>query len=217
MDYEVAKHSMVVSQLRTNAITDEKVLEAFYKVDRQDFVPENYKDTAYLDEDIPVVDARVVMEPLLAAHYIQSAAIKEDDQVLVIAAGLGYETALAYEFTNSVIAVEDNVTLRKQAEENLNNKSIDSIAFINSVQNNEGAVEHAPFDAILILGGVEELPETFLSQLREGGCLIYIERTGSTGRLKKLTKKAQGVTEHIIRDAYVPILPGFEKEKVFTF
>lgn len=217
MDYKAARQSMIESQLRTNFIRDEKVLNAMEKVERQDFVPKAYKGVAYLDEDILIAEERVMMEPLLAAHYIQSADIKETDEVLVVAAGLGYELALIHEFTNSIVAVEDNIALRKQAEENLNHKSIDSIAFITSVNNDEGVAEYAPFDAIMILGSVEFLPETFSNQLREGGRLIYIERDGVIGRLKKITKTKDGQAEEIIRDAYVPVLPRFKKKEKFIF
>lgn len=217
MDYKAARHSMIESQLRTNQIHNEKVLEVIGKIDRQDFVPKTYKDVAYVDEDIPIATDRVMMEPLLAATFLQTAEIKESDEVLVVAAGLGYELALVHEFTNSVVAVEGNIQLRKQAEENLNDKSIDSIAFKASGYNNEGAPEYAPFDVIMILGSVAVLPDTFMEQLREGGRLIYIERNGSVGNLVKLTKTKDGIVTKYIRNAYTPILPRFTKKEEFIF
>lgn len=217
MDYKAARHSMIESQLRTNQIHNEKVLEVIGKIDRQDFVPKSYKNAAYVDEDITIATDRVMLEPLLAATFLQTADVKESDEVLVVAAGLGYELALVHEFTNSVVAVEGNIQLRKQAEENLNNKSIDSIAFKTSGYNNEGAAEYAPFDVIMILGSVEILPDTFMAQLREGGRLVYIERNGSVGTLVKVTKTKDGITTENIRNAYTPILPRFQKKVEFTF
>ncbi|MFV0322670.1 MAG: protein-L-isoaspartate O-methyltransferase family protein [Alphaproteobacteria bacterium] len=217
MDYKAARHSMIESQLRTNQINNEKILEAIGKIDRQDFVPKNYKDVAYVDEDITIAPDRVMLEPLLAATFLQTAEIKESDEVLVVAAGLGYELALVHEFTNSVVAVEGNIQLRKQAEENLNDKSIDSIAFKTSGYNSEGAPEYAPFDVIMILGSVEVLPDTFIEQLREGGRLIYIKRDGHVGNLVKVTKTKDNMTTEDIRNAYTPILPRFKKKEEFIF
>ncbi len=216
MDYKAARHHMVVSQLKTNHIKDEKTLHAFAKVEREDFLPAPLKDMAYIDEDLSIGEGRVLMEPLIAAHYIQAAALEEDDEVLIIAAGTGYETALVCEFTNSVIAVEENIMLRKKAEEVLSEKSLNSVAFLAS-PNKEGALAQAPFDVILILGAVETLPAHFIEQLREGGRLIYIEREGEIGRLKKVIKTKEAITEVYIRDAQTLILPSFENEELFSF
>ncbi len=216
MDYKAARHQMVVSQLRTNHITDEATLNAFEKVEREDFLPNNLRDNAYVDEDLPIGENRVLMKPLIAAHLIQAASLDEDDEVLIIAAGTGYEAALVCEFTNSVIAVEENITLRKKTEEVLNEKSLNSIAFLAS-SNKEGAAEHAPFDVILILGAVEFLPEHFIAHLREGGRIVYIERKDKVGHLKKIVKTASGFTETIIRDSQTALLPGFSVEKEFSF
>ncbi len=216
MDYKAARHHMVVSQLRTNHIKDEATLEAFTKIEREDFLPTHLKDMAYIDEDLPISEGRVLMEPLIAAHYIQSAAFEDDDEVLIVAAGTGYETAIVCEFTNSVIAIEENITLRKKAEEILSEKSLNSVAFLAS-SNKGGAAEQAPFDVILILGAVEVLPQHFIEQLREGGRIIYIERQNEIGQLKKIIKTKKGITEVYIRDAQTFLLPGFIVEKEFSF
>ncbi len=216
MDYKAARHHMVVSQLKTNHIIDDATLSAFQKIEREDFLPSHLKDNAYVDEDLSIGENRVIMEPLIAAHIIQAAALEEDDEVLIIAAGTGYEAALVCEFTNSVIAIEDNIALRKKAEEVLSEKSLNSVAFLASA-NKEGAAEHAPFDVILVLGAVEELPANFADQLREGGRIIYIERKNKVGHLKKVVKTGKKLNETTIRDVQTALLPGFTKQKEFSF
>lgn len=216
MDHKAARQHMVASQLRTNHIKDEATLRAFEKIEREDFLPASLKNVAYVDEDLPIGEGRVVMEPLIAAHYIQAAALEEDDEVLVVAAGTGYETAIICEFTNSVIAIEENIALRKKAEDVMEEKSLNSVAFLAS-SNKDGAADQAPFDVIFILGAVEVLPPHFVDQLREGGRLIFIERKGKVGHLKKLVKNKNNVDEFYIRDAQAPVLPCFIAEKEFSF
>ncbi len=217
MDFTLARENMIKSQLKTNHIIDEAVIAAFNKVAREDFMPEGYYNSAYLDEDIPLKDGRVMLEPLLVAHILQSAEIKTSDQVLVLGSATGYEVALIAELTQSIIAIESDLSLRKKMEETLANHDKEYVAVIDS-DYTQGYADEAPFDVIVILGAIPEFPQHIGAQLRDGGRLIYIDQAQNpAGYLIKGVKSGGDFAKQLIRSAQVPILSGFEQAPSFKF
>ncbi len=71
---EIARQNMVASQLRTNRVTDERLLEAFATVPRERFVPTGRRAVAYVDEDIEIARGRFLMEPRVLGRMLQSLA-----------------------------------------------------------------------------------------------------------------------------------------------
>lgn len=216
MDYKLANQNMIDSQLRTNHITDTVLIDALAEVKREIFVPSEFKDNAYIDEDLPLGDQRFMLEPLIAAHMIQAAHIQPTDEVLVVAAATGYEAAIIAEIAKSVIAMEDHTNLRKSMTEHLMQAGKEQVPTIDG-DHLEGYKEEAPFDVILLLGASEIFPENLASQLRQDGRLVYISRTEEAhGEMICFTKTGEndGSTRQV-RTAQTPILKGFHREKAF--
>ena len=106
VDYAAARTNMVESQLRTNRVWDQRLLEAFETLPREAFVPEKARRFAYIDEDLAIGQNRHLMEPMVLARLIQAAAIGEEDMVLDLGCGLGYSTAVLARLAATVVAVE---------------------------------------------------------------------------------------------------------------
>src|SRR5512138_1851643 len=104
MDYAIARQHMVDSQVRTNKVTDERLIEAIRVLPRERFVPERARSRAYLDDDVEIAPGRYLMEPMVTARLIQAADAKPDDMVLVV--GAGYAAALLAKLANTVVALE---------------------------------------------------------------------------------------------------------------
>src|SRR5579864_8331466 len=102
---------MVESQLRPNKVTDERLIDAFMRIDRELFVPPAMRRLAYLDEDLPLGEGRYLMQPMVAARLLQAAAVQPKDVALVVGAGVGYEAALLSLLARSVVALEDNAEM----------------------------------------------------------------------------------------------------------
>src|SRR5690606_27430042 len=92
--YAVARRHMVLSQLRPNRITDDRIADAMDIVPREEFVPEALRGVAYLDEDLEVAPGRYLIEPRVFARLLQEAAVTSDDVVLDIGCGTGYSAAV---------------------------------------------------------------------------------------------------------------------------
>ena len=110
-----ARLNMVEGQLRTNKVTDEAVLEGFLTTPRERFVPPQLRGIAYIDDDIPLGNGRVLIEPLVLARLLQLATIGKTDKVLEIGCATGYATALLAKLGASVVAVESNPALAAAA------------------------------------------------------------------------------------------------------
>src|SRR5215469_17134744 len=104
-DYAAARLNMVESQLRTNKVTTEAVLEAFLAVPRERFVPAALRGAAYIDEDLPLGNGRHLMEPMVFARLVQLAEVGPQDTVLEIGCATGYGTAVLARLARSVVAI----------------------------------------------------------------------------------------------------------------
>src|SRR6266852_3087167 len=110
MDFGAARLTMVDSQLRPNKVTDPAVLDAFLAVPRERFVPPALRAAAYVDDDIPIGDVRVLMQPMVLARLIRRAAIGAGDVaehgrvVAVFGDGIGMSRAALMTHSNSVLS-----------------------------------------------------------------------------------------------------------------
>src|ERR1044071_3404993 len=102
-----ARHNMVDNQLRANKVHDDRVLDAFLRLQRELFVPPGLRGVAYIDEDLPVSPGRYMMEPMVAARLLQALAVQPKEFALVVGAGVGYEAALLGLLARSVIRSEE--------------------------------------------------------------------------------------------------------------
>ena len=101
--------SMVVSQIRTNNVTNEAVIEAIETVAREDFVPEHLRGIAYVDDDIALEGGRCVIEPRVLARMLQNVGPDAGSHALVVGAGTGYAAAVLSRLARTVVAEESVV------------------------------------------------------------------------------------------------------------
>ena len=213
---EIARQNMVASQLRTNRVTDERLLEAFATVPRERFVPTGRRAVAYVDEDIEIARGRFLMEPRVLGRLLQSLAPAPDSIALVVGSGTGYSAAILANLVETVVAIESDADLSRQANAVLSDLRIDNVAILN-MPNVGGYPAQAPYDIILIDGGVHQVPHALVDQLSEGGRLAAVRRSGPAGQALLVVKSGGIASERVEFDATVPVLPGFEKPAAFVF
>jgi protein-L-isoaspartate(D-aspartate) O-methyltransferase len=126
----------------------------------------------------------------------------------------GYSTAVLALLAKSVVALEQDADLARQATERLS-----AVANSTVVQGTlaEGAKAQAPYDAIIVEGGIEEAPQTILAQLAEGGRLVAVLQRGAQGRAHIFVREHERVGSRPDFDASVPVLVGFRKSVGFVF
>ncbi|MBM3558014.1 MAG: protein-L-isoaspartate O-methyltransferase [Alphaproteobacteria bacterium] len=215
-DFDVARRHMIEGQLRPNKVTDERVIAAMAEVPREQFVAPQSRSIAYVDEDLKIGDGRCLMEPVVFARMLQAAAIHENDKVLLIGAGSGYGAAVIADLASRVFAVESNHDLARTAKAHLSDLGVANVTVI------EGSLAaghsgHAPYDAIIVEGAVEEVPSAWIEQLADGGRMLLIQRDGRTGRVMLHLRSGAVVGARPLFDAAVPVLPGLARKPAFVF
>jgi protein-L-isoaspartate(D-aspartate) O-methyltransferase len=221
-DFASARFNMVESQIRPNKVRDPRILEAMGALPREIFVPLACAGIAYIDEDVQVMPGRYLLEPMVLARLLEEANIKAGDRVLDIAPATGYSTAVIASMAKDVVALESDPSCVQLAVRNLDGLQIKN-AELQLGALAEGWDAKAPYDVILINGGIEVLPSALLSQLAEGGRLLLVVRQFGPAHAAhkgeaRLYEKIHGTMSHrALFDANVKLLPGFEAKKTFTF
>ena len=208
---------MVDCQLRPSKINNQKVLDAFSSIPREDFVSKQQRALAYIDEDLPLAGGRCLMEPMVLARLLQSLDIGLENNVLIVAAGCGYGTAITARLAGSVIAIETRTNLVEKAQNVLVSIGIDNAAIVKS-RLVDGYPDEGPYDRILIEGAVEHVPTGLLEQLSRKGRLAAVYRKFShpVGVASLWMRSGSDFVRKPLFDARVPSLDEFNVKVDFS-
>ncbi len=214
-DYAMRRRMMVDSQVRPSDVTKYPIIEAMLAVPRERFVPDDAREIAYVDDNIPLGDGRCVLAPRTLSKMLEALDIQPDELVLHVGAGLGYGSAVMARLAEAVIALEPDADMAAEAQAQLAEAEADNVAVVDGALTG-GAPKHGPYDAILIEGAVEDLPDALTDQLKDGGRICCIFATGTFGQAR-LGIRADGVISwRWAFDTGAPVLPGFERAREFV-
>jgi len=216
IDYQAARIAMVDGQVRPSDVTLYPIIDAMLNVPREVYVPHEMRALAYVGRHINLEGGGVVLAPRILAKILESLDIKPDELVLDIGVGLGYSAAVIARLAEAVIAVEENSALAAMAETTLSEQSADN-AVVHVGPLVDGAAQHGPYDAIVVEGGVQVIPDSLLAQLKVGGRIAAIFVDGPNGQCRIGVRTSAGISWDNVFDATAPILPGFASETTFSF
>lgn len=216
IDFAAAREAMVDCQVRPSDVTSYTIISAMLTVPREDFVPEAQRAVAYAGEEVPLAPGRVVLDPRVFAKMLDAIDIGPKDLVLDVGSGLGYSAAVIADMAEAVIALEEDPDLARAAEAALAAQGVDN-AVVETRPLAGGVPEHGLYDAIVVEGGAERLPEALLDQLKPGGRIVAIFMEGALGQVRLGVKSERGVAWRRAFDASAPVLPGFAAVKAFEF
>ena len=216
-DHAAARRNMVSGQIRTNRVTDERLIEAMEEIPRERFVPHAKRGVAYVDEDVEIASGRYLMEPMVLARMVQEAGIAADDMVLDVGCGTGYATAVMSRLAGTVIALDVDGSLAAEAERALNAVGADN-AIVVTGPLAEGYARQAPYDVILLGGAVDHLPQALADQLAEGGRIVGVLReAGGVGQATLWARHRGALSSRSLFEASLPPLPGIARPVQFEF
>lgn len=212
-----ARNRMVDSQIRPNKVTDPRIVAAMRRLPRERFVPPDVASLAYADEDVPLGEGRVLMEPAVIARLVQLTAIAVGERVLVIAAGTGYGAALLAACGARVTALEEAAPLQAIARALLAELA-PSVSLVSGPLG-AGWPPGAPYDAILIEGAVQEIPPAIGGQLHQQAGRLVAVRTGPAGICQAILAEASlaGLRMQPMFDCATPPIPSLMPSPGFVF
>lgn len=171
MDFETLRERMVEYQLIPRGINDPLTLDAFRKVERHKFVPQEFLDSAYGDHPLPIGNGQTISQPFIVALMTESLSLTGKENVLEIGTGSGYQTGILAELAKNVYSVERIPDLAERSAHVLSALGYKNIT-ITIKDGSLGWPEHAPYNAIMVTASCPAKPTTLLEQLGDGGKLV---------------------------------------------
>lgn len=213
-DFAALRTAMVASQLRTNAVSDARVVAAMANVPRERFVPADQAPFAYRDGLVELGGGRSLNLPIATGRLLTEARLTSHDCVLLIGAASGFTAAVLAELVAAVVAVESDPALVAMARAALGGE--DRVTIV------EGPLEHghpadAPYDVLIIDGAVEQVPETLVTQVHPAGRVLGGLVDRGVTRLAAGRRSEGGFAMLDFADVECCRLPGFAKPARFTF
>ena len=202
----------LVAEIEKEFPLDEHVKEAFLSVDREAFVPSQFKHLAYNLDALPLAASQWISSPLTVAKMTQHLELKGVDSVLEIGCGSGYQAAILSKICRRVFTIERIDELMKEAKSRFSKLEMHNI-FPRFDDGQRGWKQYAPFDRILFSATAKEIPEVLFDQLAEGGILIApVEEAENYHIITRYYKKNGRISPETIEQClFVPVLDGTQK------
>jgi len=191
---------------------DEHVKKAFLEIDREIFVPSEFKHFAYQLDALPLAESQWISSPLTVAKMTQHLELKGVDSILEIGCGSGYQAAILSKLCRRVFTVERIDELLKVAKSHFVKHEMHNI-ITRFDDGQRGWKQYAPFERILFSATAKEVPEVLFEQLAEGGILVApIEERENYHIITRYYKKNGRISSETIEQClFVPILNGTKK------
>ena len=211
--YRFPRGRMVTKLVKEYGLRDERVLAALERVPRHLFVPEHLVNDAYSDRALPIGCEQTISQPYIVARMTAELDVRDEDSVLEIGTGSGYQAAVLAHLTPHVYTMEIIEPLLERARGLLSEEGYDSVRSRHG-DGYYGWPEAGPFDAIIVTCAAGHLPPLLWSQLRPGGRIVIPigEMTG-VQRLVVVQKTADGerTSRTVLPVRFVPMTGRVEQ------
>lgn len=206
LNFDAMRKGMVEEQLIPRGISNTRVLDAFGKVLRHEFIPEEFWESAYNDYPLPIGDGQTISQPYMVALMTESLNLKGGERILEIGTGSGYQMAILAEIAKEVYSVERFQALADSAK-----KVLGKLGYMNcKIKTGDGTLgweEYAPYDGIIVTAGAPGIPESLMRQLKDMGRLVIPIGGGFGQVLTILEKKGRSITtQEVCGCVFVPLI-----------
>ena len=193
---------MIEDQILKIGIQDKQVLEIINSIDRQKFVSEDYAQAANAEGLLPIGHGQTISQPFIVAFMTDNLKMDTSHKVLEIGTGSGYQSAVLASLSHHVHTIEIIDELANKAALRLEKFGYNNVT-VHIADGYNGLPDEAPFDRIIVTAASEEVPETLIGQLSEGGIMILpIGKQFEIQYLWLIKKEMDGT---IIREKILPV------------
>ena len=199
--------------LRSNGVTNSKVLGAMEAVDRGIFVQGTFADRAYDDTPLPIACGQTISQPSVVGLMTQALELTDRDKVLEVGTGSGYQAAVLSHLVRRVYTVDRYRTLTRTAEMAFSDLGLTNVITFTR-DGSFGLPDHAPFDRILVTAAAEDPPGPLLAQLRVGGIMVVpVGQSDSVQTLIRVRRTEDGLHYDELRPVrFVPLVEGLGRD-----
>ena len=196
----------LVEELKIKGIGDENVLKAIGKVPRHLFFEETFRNQAYKDIAFQIGEGQTISQPFTVAYQSQLLHIRQDDKVLEIGTGSGYQTCVLAELGAKVYTIERIEKLYRKAAVFVPDLGYKARFFYGD--GSKGLEKRAPFDKIIVTAGAPTVPDELIKQLNIGGVLVIPVGDEKTQKMVTILKTGETTHEKIVLDTFrfVPLV-----------
>ncbi len=184
-----------------------QIMTAMAEVPREDFVPAAMKPSAYANGPLPIGNGQTISQPYIVALMTQLLLPEENDVILEIGAGSGYQAAILSKLVRQVYTIEIIPALMQEASDRLSRLGFTNIE-IRQGDGYHGLPEKSPFDGIIVTAAARRVPPPLIKQLKPGARLVIpIGSPNSLQYLVSLEKDAAGEisSRKILAVSFVPL------------
>ncbi|MEK7624493.1 MAG: protein-L-isoaspartate O-methyltransferase [Patescibacteria group bacterium] len=173
----LTKESLIKDLIKGGYLKSRPLIDAFEKIDRIDFVPENLKNEAYLNQPLPIGFGQTISQPLTVAFMLELLEPKPDEKILEVGAGSGWASALLAQIVGengNICAIERIPELCEFGKQNIAKYRFIEKGIVDFVcgDASRGYSKKAPFDKIIAAAAGKDIPLAWKEELKIGGRLI---------------------------------------------
>ncbi len=164
------RRKVLVEELASRGIRDDRVLKAFEAVPRHLFIDTALNHRAYEDTALPIEMGQTISQPFTVAKQTELMEVEPGDKVLEIGTGSGYQAAILCEMGAKVFSIERHHMLYDRSRQILN-----KLGYRPTLKCGDGTLgwsAYAPYMSIVVTAGAPVVPETLKMQLDMGGRLV---------------------------------------------
>lgn len=199
--------------LRSQGVTDSRVLKAMERIDRGAFVRGTFAARRYEDMPLPIACGQTISQPSVVGLMTQALRIGPRDTVLEIGTGSGYQAAVLSVLARRVYTVDRYKALVREAEAAFGRLNLSNITARHG-DGTRGLPEQAPFDRILVTAAAEDPPGPLLAQLKIGGIMVLpVGQSDAVQTLIRVTRGERGFDYEELRPVrFVPLVEGLGQD-----
>ncbi|MBT3519873.1 MAG: protein-L-isoaspartate O-methyltransferase [Gammaproteobacteria bacterium] len=170
---QIDKKNMIESQLKPEGISCQNTIDCISKVNREDFVPEEFKNLSYAEYDIPLRNEYSMLKPLMTAKILQLLNIDKDDEILEIGTGSGYLTCCLSIMGKSVDTLDIDANMLESAKKSHNHYNIFNVNYLSGDVFSNWTPEKN-YDVIVLTGSIESRVEKLEVALKDSGRMFAV-------------------------------------------
>lgn len=214
--YQEAREKMVKTQLITTGVLQQSIIERMGTLEREKFLPSEFKIIAYSAKEIPVLPTRYMLDPMNTGLLLDKIDFDNVKKIMLLGDNTGYIATLLSEAIETVVTVDNT----KNFNENINNIitefDIKNITVVNG-DIAMGDASNAPFDLIFINGAVQQVPDILFNQLAPQGKILTALKKSFISEAVFQYKIDNTVQTERLFECSISLLPEFSKKSKFVF